>query len=216
MADIRRRRRVDDEAWWNGPRFANFWARYEAAAAWIDIHRQAVCASHAATFGIREDDAFNENEENEACTSIGEVIFRASDSDEWDLCTEEEDQSMDEEEEVEIDEEMAAFLRQTAEHRKQRDAERLKENNKRGDYWMEINGEDYILADKIGVEGASHRTTATPNVAAEEQAKHELREKFYGKDANKIAAMEAALQIRYEQYVANTDAQMWPIIPLKI
>lgn len=28
------------------------------------------------------------------------------------------------------------------------DAERLKENNKRGDYWMEINGEDYILADK--------------------------------------------------------------------
>uniref|UniRef100_A0A915BNL4 Gem-associated protein 8 n=1 Tax=Parascaris univalens TaxID=6257 RepID=A0A915BNL4_PARUN len=210
MANTKRHRRVVDEAWWYAPRFANFWARYEAAAAWTDIHRQAVCASYAAAFGT------NKKEEDTVCTSTGEMIFRASDSDEWDLCTEEEDQSIDEEEEVEIDEEMAAFLRKTAEHRKQRDAERLKENNKKSDYWMEINGEDYILADKIGVEGASHRTTAMPNVGAEEQAKHELREKLYGKDANKIAAMEAALQIRYEQYIANTDAQMWPIIPLKI
>ncbi|VDM29965.1 unnamed protein product [Toxocara canis] len=98
---------------------------------------------------IGDEAGCNGNEEDLACTSVGEVIFQADDLDNWNLSTEEENHEVDEEEEeAEMDEELATFLRQTAEHRKQRDAERLEKENKKGGFWMEINGEDYILADK--------------------------------------------------------------------
>ncbi|VDM34800.1 unnamed protein product [Toxocara canis] len=53
MAGVKRSRGAEDCSQWYGPKFMGLWKRYEAAAAWMDIHRQAVHAARAAESDIR-------------------------------------------------------------------------------------------------------------------------------------------------------------------
>ncbi|VIO92018.1 BC023488 protein, putative [Brugia malayi] len=118
-------------------------------------------------------------------------------------------------EDIDMSSEMAAFFRQTIEHRKQRDADRSKEA-KRYKEDSCITEDHYVMADKIGVYGNEKRSFQLPNGPAERLKKFDKMKELYGNDAEKILAMEAHLDLRFEQNYSQPGAHLWPNIPLKL
>ncbi|VDN02106.1 unnamed protein product [Thelazia callipaeda] len=116
-------------------------------------------------------------------------------------------------EDIGMSEEMASFFRKTIEHRKQRDADRNMETRKRNGDWLDT--EEYVMADKIGIYGYGWRSLNQPDGPAEKQKKLHTMRKLYGSNAEKISAMEAHLDLRFEQNYSQSGALLWPNIPLK-
>ena len=105
--------------------------------------------------------------------------------------------------------EMKAFMLQTIQHRQQRDAARAIEKEARQE-------DDYISADKIGVHGIQKKTTEAPNERVKEIQKKEEAKKMYGLTAEKILAMEAALDMGFQTEYTAKKPSMWPNIPLRL
>lgn len=199
----------------NEPKFArqnkNFWSHYDAAHAWMKFHRLAVEAAYGEAqlaYSKASSRARDEKEVPETC--------EASCSDEQNLLRDVDKEP--EEGETEMSPAMAEFFRQTIEHRRQRDAKRIEEMKAEAagsSHWAMDRADEYIPADKIGIYGISQRTVATPNVASEHKKKKAEMQRLYGPEAEKIAAMETSLDMRFEQYFDRYNPQLWPIIPLK-
>ncbi|VDK26347.1 unnamed protein product [Anisakis simplex] len=133
---------MSKQSWWCEPQFSGFWNRYQAASEWVNIHRQAVNAAKCTVCLDNRDQNKTDGEETVRC-GFDEVIYCAGDINE--SSTEDEDYDQDghlrdcgdqgergdnwhsevEEEWIvennddgEMDEDLAEFLRQSAEHRK--------------------------------------------------------------------------------------------------
>uniref|UniRef100_A0A1I7V8P4 Pre-mRNA-splicing factor SYF2 n=1 Tax=Loa loa TaxID=7209 RepID=A0A1I7V8P4_LOALO len=122
--------------------------------------------------------------------------------------------SKDIDEDIDMSSEMIAFFRQTIEHRKQ-NADRSKEAKKYNDDNC-FREDQYVMADKIGVYGSEKRSFQLPNGPAERRKKFDKMKELYGTDAEKILAMEAHLDLRFEQNYSQPGAHLWPNIPLKL
>ncbi|EFO23969.2 hypothetical protein LOAG_04520 [Loa loa] len=142
--------------------------------------------------------------------------------------------SKDIDEDIDMSSEMIAFFRQTIEHRKQ-NADRSKEAKKYNDDNC-FREDQYVMADKsnlkdhvemmrflffnhaiaVGVYGSEKRSFQLPNGPAERRKKFDKMKELYGTDAEKILAMEAHLDLRFEQNYSQPGAHLWPNIPLKL
>lgn len=208
---------------------ANFWAHYNAAQAWLRFHHVAAQKAYEKTkrlySGISVQSTtprYGQNHQKKKNISKrrfteGELSADAEQARCSTIYNHNDNMVINStEEDLEMDAEMVAFFKETLEHRKKRDAKRLKEGGKDDSvYWAEKEIDEYVLADEIGVHGITRPSTRTPNVAAEfEKKKKEMRE-LYGEDAEKIAAMETALDMHFEQYLSNHEPPLWPSIPLK-
>uniref|UniRef100_A0A0R3RQP3 Uncharacterized protein n=1 Tax=Elaeophora elaphi TaxID=1147741 RepID=A0A0R3RQP3_9BILA len=128
-----------------------------------------------------------------------------------------ESSSRDMDEDIGMSSEMAAFFRQTIEHRKQRDADRSKEaKGNKEDQWEGCEEDYYVMADEIGVYEIEKRSFQLPNGPAEQQLKLDKMKELYGINAEKILAMETHLDLRFEQNYFQPGAHLWPNIPLKL
>lgn len=75
--------------------------------------------------------------------------------------------------------------------------------------------DSYVFADR-DLRGASWRSTmAPPNERPGERRGAEMK-KLYGKDAAKIQAMEAAMQLTFDRNCDLKQPKYWPVIPLKL
>lgn len=81
---------------------------------------------------------------------------------------------------------------------------------------MEAEQQDgYVPADR-DLHGVSLRSSAAPpSERPGERRKAEMK-KLYGKDAAKILAMEAAMQLTFDRNCDLKQPKYWPVIPLKL
>ncbi|WKY00402.1 hypothetical protein Q1695_014896 [Nippostrongylus brasiliensis] len=181
------------------------------------LHRKSTgqCATEPTPASSRE--YTNSADKREVYVSTKEATVEVEESDALAEC-------MDvEEEDVEMSEEMVAFFRKTIEHRKQRDAARaereqrfVKERGEEAAHWIQLDDDEYILADKIGVYGVEKRTFDAPDEEAKTKKRREDAQKMYGSSAERILAMETLIDMRFEQEYANKRPPLWPNIPLKL
>lgn len=122
-----------------------------------------------------------------------------------------------------LSEEMVAFFKKTIEHRKQREADRVekeqrirKERGEDASHWIELDDDEYILADKIGVFGVARRTFVAPDEEAKTKLRRENARQMYGASAERILAMETLIDMRFEQEYARKRPPLWPNIPLRL
>ncbi|EJW85486.1 hypothetical protein WUBG_03602 [Wuchereria bancrofti] len=193
----------DSNVWFMDDRhLKSFWNYHRAALRWFKAHqaaREYAVNGSSDTININETDFLNTRTSNNDSLSD-----ERQGSSSGDMC-----------EDVNMSSEMAAFFRQTIEHRKQRDADRSKEA-KRYKEDNCITEDHYVMADKIDVYGNEKRSFQLPNGPAERLKKFDKMKELYGTDAEKILAMEAHLDLRFEQNYSQPGAHLWPNIPLKL
>ncbi|CAB3403675.1 unnamed protein product [Caenorhabditis bovis] len=180
-----------------------FWANYEAAMKWQQKHFQnsikaelLVAPSTSSQKLIQKD-----------------VKKRARKLENRPTCCKKEDLVHTEEEVEKMTDEMREFFEKTIQHRKERDEERARQ--KKGKKWMRPDEEEYTNVDKISVRGRFAPTTKPKN---EQEAFIEKRNeaiKLYGSSAERILAMEAFLELRFENQLAICNPKMWPNIPFR-
>ncbi|GMR41938.1 hypothetical protein PMAYCL1PPCAC_12133, partial [Pristionchus mayeri] len=192
------------QEWARDDRFDSFWRHFEASERWRRNHREVK---------EREERALSERH------SIQGKRMRLDSRWKTERESVEKGPSKEEEEE-EMDEQMKDFFRQTIQHRAERDAkrkaEKKEEENNKGSHWIRINNEEYIPADKIGVEGIQSRSFASPNEPeALEEKKKEARG-LYGENWEKIMTMECEMEMKFRRIFDETQPPMWPIIPFRL
>lgn len=81
---------------------------------------------------------------------------------------------------------------------------------------MEAEQQDsYVLADQ-DLHGVSNRSSAAPPSDRPGERRAAEMKKLYGKDAAKILAMEAAMQLTFDRNCDRKQPKYWPVIPLKL
>ncbi|KAM3722962.1 Uncharacterized protein ACO02O_06257 [Dirofilaria immitis] len=207
----------DNKGWLMDDRhLKNFWNYHQAALRWLKAHQAAReyainCSSDMISTTTDMKSNFNKGH----FVKRNRLPTRTVSNDSLPDVKQDSSSSRDMSEDIGMSSEMAAFFRQTIEHRKQRDADRNKEakKNKENDWFEE---DQYVMADKIGVYGDERRSLDLPNGPDERRKKLEKMKELYGDDAEKILAMEAHLDLRFEQNYFQTGACLWPNIPLKL
>ncbi|VDK84948.1 unnamed protein product [Onchocerca ochengi] len=195
----------------------SFWSYHQAALRWLKAHRAAreyAVNSSSEMISSPIDMKTNFNKRHVAKKNRLPNTTRTT-SNESLPDARQESSSRDTDEDIGMSSEMAAFFRQTIEHRKQRDADRNKEA-KKNEEGNGLEEDHYVMADKIGVYGNEKRSFQLPNGPEKRQEKYEKMKELYGDDAEKILAMEAHLDLRFEQNYFQTGAYLWPNIPLKL
>uniref|UniRef100_A0A915PG51 Gem-associated protein 8 n=1 Tax=Setaria digitata TaxID=48799 RepID=A0A915PG51_9BILA len=194
----------DNKAWFlNDQHLASFWNYHRAAVRWVQAHKSA---RDYAVNGLSDISIPNDMESN----------FAARTSSNYSLPDVGEDlSSRGADEDIDMSTEMAAFFRQTIEHRKQRDANRSKEAKKNKESRC-CKQDHYVMADKIGVYGSEFPSSQMPDTSADRQRKLLKMKKLYGSHTEKILAMETHLDLRFEQNYSQPNAHLWPNIPLKL
>lgn len=81
---------------------------------------------------------------------------------------------------------------------------------------MEAEQQDsYVPADQ-DLRGVSWRSSAAPPSERPGERRGAEMKKLYGKDAAKILAMEAAMQLNFDRNCDLKQPKYWPVIPLKL
>lgn len=81
---------------------------------------------------------------------------------------------------------------------------------------MEAEQEDsYVPADQDLHSVSCRSSVAPPSERPGERRAAEMK-KLYGKDAAKIQAMEAAMQLSFDRNCDLKQPKYWPVIPLKL
>ncbi|CAG9538635.1 unnamed protein product [Cercopithifilaria johnstoni] len=210
----------DNKVWFmDDQRLKSFWNYHEAALRWFKAHQAArEYAMNDLSDTISSSvDIKSSIDERHFVKSNGLPSTARTSSNDSLPDVGQESSSGDMDEEIGMSSEMAAFFRQTIEHRKQRDADRSKEGKKnKEDHWEDCGEDHYVMADKIGVYGSEKRSFQLPNGPAERRIKSDKMKALYGIDAEKILAMETHLDLRFEQNYLQPGAYLWPNIPLKL
>ncbi|TNN80864.1 Gem-associated protein 8 [Liparis tanakae] len=193
-------------SWFSSPVYSRYWQHYQQAMAWNQRHRRAYSKAMEAGRGppYGQEQGSGSQQQRYADWNAGE--------EEEDEDGEDEESSSDSEIEcdisnMEISEELRQYFAQTEKHR-----EELKKQQQLED---ELHG-SYVPADQ-DLRGVSWQSSATapPSDRPGERRGAEMK-KLYGKDAAKILAMEAAMQLNFDRKCDLKQPKYWPVIPLKL
>lgn len=193
-------------SWFSSPVYSRYWQHYEQAMGWYQRHRRAYHKALEAAYGpglLRQ-----HRPSSQPRYADWEAGGSPSDEEEEE---DEEESSSDSDIEcdvsnMEISEELRQYFAQTEKHR-----EELKRQQQ-----MEAEQQDsYVPADQ-DLRSATYRSsTAPPSERPGERRAAEMK-KLYGKDASKIMAMEAAMQLTFDRNCDLKQPKYWPVIPLKL
>ncbi|KAL7369778.1 hypothetical protein ABVT39_008635 [Epinephelus coioides] len=189
-------------SWFSSPVYSRYWQHYQQAMAWHQRHRRAYRKALEAAYS------------QEQCPGSHQqryVDWNAGEGDSKDGEDGDEESSSDSEIEcdvsnMEISEELRQYFAQTEKHR-----EELKKQQQ-----MEAEQQDsYVPADQ-DLRGVSWRSSAAPPSERPGERRGAEMKKLYGKDAAKILAMEAAMQLNFDRNCDLKQPKYWPVIPLKL
>lgn len=188
----------------SSPVYSRYWQHYELAMGWYQKHRRAYHRALQAAYGpgLHQQQQRPSGQPRYADWEAG-----AGDEEE----DEEEESSSDEDIEcdvsnMEISEELRQYFAQTEKHR-----EELKRQQQ-----MEAEQQDsYVPADQ-DLRRATYRSSVAPPSERPGQRRAAEMKKLYGKDASKIMAMEAAMQLSFDRNCDLKQPKYWPVIPLKL
>lgn len=190
-------------SWFSSPVYSRYWQHYQQAMGWYQRHRRAYQKALEAAYGP------GFHQQHQARYTDWEAGDTASEDEEEE--EEEEESSSDSDIEcdvsnMEISEELRQYFAQTEKHR-----EELKRQQQ-----IEAEQQDcYVPADQ-DLRSASYKyTVAPPSERPGERRTAEMK-KLYGKDASKIMAMEAAMQLTFDRNCDRKQPKYWPVIPLKL
>ncbi|XP_061571600.1 gem-associated protein 8 [Cololabis saira] len=189
----------------SSPVYSRYWQHYQQAMAWHQRHRQAYQKALEAAYGpaywqgphpsthqryadwhVEESDGKYEEDDEEESSSDSEIECDVSN--------------------MEISEELRQYFAQTERHR-----EELKKQ-------QQIDAEEhesYVPADQ-DLHAVSWRSSLAPPSERPGQRRTAEMKKLYGKDAPKIMAMEAAMQLTFDRNCDRKQPKYWPVIPLKL
>lgn len=193
-------------SWFSSPVYSRYWQHYQQAMAWHQRHRRAYRKALEAAYGH----AYSQ----EQCPGSHQQRYADWNAEEGDSEGGEdgdEESSSDSEIEcdvsnMEISEELRQYFAQTEKHR-----EELKKQQQ-----MEAEQQDsYVPADQ-DLRGVSWRSSVAPPSERPGERRGAEMKKLYGKDAAKILAMEAAMQLNFDRNCDLKQPKYWPVIPLKL
>ncbi|XP_024150323.1 gem-associated protein 8 [Oryzias melastigma] len=181
----------------SGPMFSRYWQHYHQAMSWHRRHRRAYRKALEAAGGPlrwqqrpdggrRYADLRADDGQDDREESGSEIECDVSN--------------------MEISEELRQYFAETERHR-----EELKKQQQ-----MEAEQQDgYVPADQDLHAVSWRRSAAPPSERPGERRAAEMK-KLYGKDAPKILAMEAAMQLTFDRNCDLKQPRYWPVIPLKL
>lgn len=191
-------------SWFSSPVYSRYWQHYQQSMDWYQRHRRAYQKALVAAYGP---DFYQQCPTQQARYTDWEAGDTSSEKKE----NEEEESSADSDIEcdvsnMEISEELRQYFAQTEKHR-----EELKKQQQ-----MEAEQQDcYVPADQ-DLRSASYRSTVAPPSERPGERRAAEMKKLYGKDASKIMAMEAAMQLTFDRNCDLKQPKYWPVIPLKL
>ncbi|XP_067357861.1 gem-associated protein 8 isoform X2 [Channa argus] len=190
----------------SSPVYSRYWQHYQQAMAWHQRHMRAYQKALEAAYGPGHcQEWYPGRQQRYADWHSGESGGEDAE-DGYD-----EESSSDSELEcdvsnMEISEELREYFAQTEKHR-----EELKKQQQ-----MEAEEQDsYVPADQ-DLRSVSRRSTAGPPSERPGERRRAEMQKLYGKDAAKIMAMEAAMQLNFDRNCDLKQPKYWPVIPLKL
>lgn len=192
------------KSWFSSPVYSRYWEHYQQAMAWHQRHRRAYQKALESAYGPGY-------YQQQSPSGQGRYAdWQAGNS------PEEEDEEVDDESgsdseiecdvsNMEISEELRQYFAQTDKHRQE-----LKKQQQ-----MEAEQDSYVPADQ-DLHSASWRSTVAPPTERPGERRAAEMKKLYGKDAPKIMAMEAAMQLTFDRNCDLKQPKFWPVIPLKL
>ncbi|KAK2856965.1 hypothetical protein Q5P01_005700 [Channa striata] len=192
-------------SWFSSPVYSRYWQHYQQAMGWHQKHRRAYQKAVEAAYGPGYCQERNRGRPQRYAD------WHSEECDSEDGEDREEEGSSDSELEcdvsnTEISEELRQYFSQTERHR-----EELKKQQQ-----MEAEQHDsYVQADQ-DLRSVSRRSTAAPPCERPGERRVAEMKKLYGKDAAKILAMEAAMQLTFDRNCDLKQPKYWPVIPLKL
>lgn len=192
------------KSWFSSPVYRRYWEHYQQAMAWHQRHRRAYQKALESAYGPGY-------YQQQSPSGQGRYAdWQAGNS------PEEEDEEVDDESgsdseiecdvsNMEISEELRQYFAQTDKHRQE-----LKKQQQ-----MEAEQDSYVPADQ-DLHSASWRSTVAPPTERPGERRAAEMKKLYGKDAPKIMAMEAAMQLTFDRNCDLKQPKFWPVIPLKL
>ncbi|XP_031708049.1 gem-associated protein 8 [Anarrhichthys ocellatus] len=195
-------------SWFSSPMYSRYWQHYQQAMAWHQRHRRAYRKALEAAYGPTYSQGRSPGSQRQryADWNAGEDDDDGEDGEDGD-----EESSSDSEIEcdisnMEISEELRQYFAQTEKHK-----EELKKQQQ-----MEAEQHDsYVPADQ-DLRGVSWRSSAAPPSDRPGERRGAEMKKLYGKDAAKMLAMEAAMQLNFDRNCDLKQPKYWPVIPLKL
>ncbi|XP_028837271.1 gem-associated protein 8 [Denticeps clupeoides] len=187
------------DTWYCSPVYARYWQHYQQAMSWLHRHRQAYSKALEAAWGPvawprgssdwhvgAAGNSGSEEEEEE--TSDG-----SSSGVECDVTR------------MDITDELREYFAQTERHREELKRQQQEDAERHG---------TYVLADQ-DPRSAPRFSAAPPMERPGERRSAEMK-KLYGKDAPRIQAMEAAMQLTFDRNCDRKQPKYWPVIPLRL
>ncbi|KAK5847783.1 hypothetical protein PBY51_016885 [Eleginops maclovinus] len=188
-------------SWFSSPVYSRYWQHYQQAMAWHQRHQRAYRKALEAAYGHTHSQKHHSNSQRYADWNAGQEDGEDGD----------EESSSDSEIEcdvsnMEISEELRQYFAQTEKHK-----EELKKQQQ-----IEAEEHDsYVPADQ-DLRSSSWRSSMAPPAERPGERRGSEMKKLYGKDAAKIQAMEAAIQLNFDRHCDLKQPKYWPVIPLKL
>ncbi|XP_031148083.1 gem-associated protein 8 isoform X2 [Sander lucioperca] len=191
-------------SWFSSPVYSRYWQHYQQAMAWHQRHGRAYRKALEAAYGCSQERYPSSHQQRYADWNAGEE----EDGEDGD---EDEESGSDSEIEcdvsnMEISEELRQYFAQTEKHREELKKQQQLEAEQH---------ESYVPADQ-DLRGASWRSSMAPPLERPGERRGAEMKKLYGRDAAKILAMEAAMQLNFDRNCDLKQPKYWPVIPLKL
>ncbi|XP_039648685.1 gem-associated protein 8 isoform X2 [Perca fluviatilis] len=190
-------------SWFSSPVYSRYWQHYQQAMAWHQRHGRAYRKALEAAYGYSQEERYpSSHQQRYADWNAGEE----DDGEDGD-----EESGSDSEIEcdvsnMEISEELRQYFAQTEKHREELKKQQQLEAEQH---------ERYVPADQ-DLRGASWRSSMAPPLERPGERRGAEMKKLYGRDAAKILAMEAAMQLNFDRNCDLKQPKYWPVIPLKL
>lgn len=190
-------------SWFSSPVYSRYWQHYQQAMGWYQRHRRAYQKALEAAYGP------GFSQQHCPSSQARYADWGAGDS----LSEEEGEEESNSDSDVECDvsnmeisEELRQYFAQTEKHR-----EELKRQQQ-----MEAEQLDCYVPADLDLRSASYRSSVAPPSERPGERRAAEMKKLYGKDASKIMAMEAAMQLTFDRNCDLKQPKYWPVIPLKL
>uniref|UniRef100_A0A3B4AJ78 Uncharacterized protein n=1 Tax=Periophthalmus magnuspinnatus TaxID=409849 RepID=A0A3B4AJ78_9GOBI len=225
------------------PVYSRYWQHYSQAMGWYQRHRRAYHKALHAAYGPA---CYPQSHPSHARYTDWEAGEEEEEYDDEEEEEEEEESSSDNDIEcdvsnMEISEELRQYFAQTEKHREELSKDSIFYLNKCDIYNSDITicdekliylaqclihvscvtekqqqqEEDYVPADQ-DLHDSSYRSSVAPPIERPGERRAAEMKKLYGKDAAKIMAMEAAMQLTFDRNCDLKQPKYWPVIPLKL
>lgn len=192
-------------SWFSGPAYSRYWQHYRQAMDWHHRHRRAYRRALEAAYGplycSQEQRPASRGRQNQH-----HQHHRYADRREREAESSSEDEIECDVSNMEISEELRQYFAQTERHR-----EELRKQQQ-----LEAEQQDsYVPADQDLRSVSWRRVAAAPSERPGQRRNAEMK-KLYGREASKIQAMEAAMQLNFDRKCDLKQPKYWPVIPLKL